>query len=145
MQRTKTLKLVLGLAGLAPALAAHANETAETESCATVEVHGVRPQQGFLMVAAYADAASFGSKPIAQKRLPAGDATMSFAFCGLGAGPVALTMYQDLDGDGQMGRNLLGMPTEPWGATGHPGSFGPAWETTQVALDGKPLLVQLSQ
>jgi hypothetical protein len=44
-----------------------------------------------------------------------------------------------------MGRNLLGVPSEPWGASGTPGTFGPNWDSTRVALDGRAIVVKLSQ
>ena len=118
---------------------------ARADTCATVEVRNVRPGQGFLMVAAYADAATFGKTAVASLRLPAGDAVMNFQLCGLPGTSVALTSFQDLDGDGKMARNLLGMPTEPWGASGSPGPFGPAWETSALALDGTVISLSLSQ
>ena len=58
---------------------------------------------------------------------------------------MALSLFQDLDSDGKFGRNLLGMPTEPWGSSGTPGAFGPSWDTGRVALDGKAIAVRLSQ
>ena len=115
------------------------------QGCATVEVHNVRPQQGFLMLAAYADADTYNKTPLAQMRLAAGDASMTFQLCGLSGESVALTLFQDLDSDGKMGRNLLGMPTEPWGSSGSPGMFGPQWETGKVALDGRTIVVKMSQ
>ncbi len=115
------------------------------EGCARVEVQNVRPQQGFLMLAAFADEAGFGNRPVTSLRLASGDATMRFELCGLSGTQTALTLYQDLDGDGRMGRNLLGMPTEPWGASGDPGTMGPSWATTHRALDGQVLVVRMSQ
>ncbi len=117
---------------------------AHAQDCATVEVHNVRPQSGQLMLAAYADAETFGKKPIQTLRVPAGAATMTVQFCGLTGSAVALMLYQDLDGDGKMGRNLMGIPSEPWGGSGTPGMFGPTWETGRVALDGKPIVVRMS-
>ena len=113
--------------------------------CVKVEVQNVRPQQGQLMVAAFGSAESFGKKPMAQMRVPAGEATTTFELCGLSGDSVALTMFQDLDSDGQMGHNLLGMPSEPWGSSGKPGTFGPSWETAKVALDGSTIVVRLTQ
>ena len=124
--------------GLAPA--AHA----ENAGCATVEVRNVRPQQGQLMVAAFASAETFGRKPLAALRVPAGEATMRVQLCGLSGDEVALMLYQDLDGDGRMARNLLGMPTEPWGSSGTPGAFGPSWDTGKVSLDGRAIAVSMS-
>jgi len=133
----KTLTLTAALLFTATAQAAAPN------GCVQVDVHNVRPQQGRLMVAAYADADSFNKKALTQMRLPAGDAVTSFQLCGLTGDVVALTMFQDLDGDGKMAKNLLGMPTEPWGASGSPGTFGPTWDTGRVPLDGTPIVVKL--
>lgn len=132
---------LLGSIGTSPVTA----QTAPAGSCAQVEVHNVRAQQGLLMVAAFADADSFGKKPQTQLKLPAGDTVMRFELCGLQGSEVALTLFQDLDADGKMGRNLMGMPTEPWGGSGTPGTFGPSWESGRVALDGKLIVVKLSQ
>jgi uncharacterized protein (DUF2141 family) len=118
---------------------------AGTPGCATVEVSNVRPQQGYLMVAAYGDAESFGKKPITSLRIAAGDTTMSFPLCGLSGEAVALTLYQDLDGDGKLNRNIVGMPTEPWGGSGSPGAMGPSWDKSRVPLDGRALVVRMSQ
>jgi uncharacterized protein (DUF2141 family) len=140
MQRLPTLTALL-LASAAFASLAQA----QAAGCATVEVHNVRPQQGNLMLVAYADAESYNKKPLVSMRLPAGDATMSFQVCGLAAGTVALALFQDLDSDGKMARNVLGIPMEPWGSSGTPGAFGPSWETGKVAVDGKPIVVRMSQ
>ena len=118
---------------------------AQAQDCVTVEVHHVRAQQGQLMLAFYADAGSFGKKPVHAMRVPAGDTTMRIEVCGLKAPEVALMAFQDLDGDGKMNRNPLGIPSEPWGSSGTPGTFGPSWETGKVALDGKPIVVRMSQ
>jgi uncharacterized protein (DUF2141 family) len=141
--------LVITLAvTLALPAAAQSNATppaAAQSGCATVEVYNVRPGQGFLMVAAFADGASFRSRPTVALRLPAAAATMRFPLCGLVGDVVALALFQDLDGDGKMGANLVGMPTEPWGSSGSPGAFGPSWDSAKVALDGSPIVVRLSQ
>lgn len=139
---TLGIALLAGACALAP-LAARAAEPQAT-GCATVEVNNVRPGQGFLMVSAFADAAGFGKQPTTALRVAAGEATMRFELCGLKGPEVALMLFQDLDSDGRMARNLMGMPTEPWGSSGSPGMFGPAWETGKVALDGKAIVVRMS-
>ena len=116
-----------------------------TEGCAEVIVENVRPQQGQLLLAAYGNALSFGKTALTQHRMPAGEARMSFKLCNLSGNEVALTLFQDLDSDGKMARNLLGVPSEPWGASGSPGTFGPSWDSARVALDGKPIVIKLSQ
>ena len=117
---------------------------AQAQTCAQVEVHHVRPQQGHLMVEAFADAQSYGKKAVVAVRVPAGDAITRLELCGLSPGSIALRVFQDLDSDGKMARNPMGVPTEPWGSSGKPGMFGPTWDATQVALDGSALVVSLS-
>ena len=125
-------------------VAAAASPAAWAQDCATVEVRNVRPGQGSLMITAYTDADSYGKKPVTSIRLPAGEAVMSFQLCGLSGNDLALMLFQDLDSDGMMGRNLMGLPTEPWGSSGTPGMFGPTWETGRVARDAGPIVVNVS-
>ena len=128
------------LLGSAPAWAAQ-----PAEGCVNVEVQNVRPQQGQLMVVAFVDAESYGKKALVSIKVPAAEATTRFELCGLTGDTLAITMYQDLDSDGKMGKNVLGLPTEPWGSSGTPGLFGPSWATGKVARDGSVVVVKLSQ
>lgn len=142
--------VALACAGLAQAqtvaapAALDAAASAPAGLCATVEIENVRPGQGQVMIAAYGSAETFGKRPLKSIRVPAGEARMSVQLCGLIGGEVALMLFQDLDNDGKMGRNLMGMPTEPWGSSGNPGMFGPQWDTGKVALDGRPIAVKMS-
>ena len=138
---TRPLLATALLAGLTAA----AISPAQAQDCATVEVRNVRPGQGSLRVAAYADADTYGKKPLMSIRVPAGDAVTSLQLCGLTGPNVALMLFQDLDNDGKMARNLLGLPNEPWGSSGTPGMFGPSWETGRVARSEAPIVVTMSQ
>lgn len=141
-----TLFTTTAAALLSAVLLAAAPPAAAQEGCAQVEVHNVRPQQGHLMLVAYGSADQYRKKPLTQLRLAAGEAaTMRFSVCGLaGSGEVALMLFQDLDSDGRMGTNVVGMPNEPWGSSGSPGAFGPSWETGRVKLDGAVIVVKMS-
>jgi uncharacterized protein (DUF2141 family) len=141
----KQALFLVATAAVLCAAAITASPAAMAQTCAAVEVHNVRPQQGKLMLAAYGNGESFNKKPMAQIVVPAGDAVTKLEFCGLSGAEVAIVMFQDIDNDGKMGKNMVGMPTEPWGSSGKPGTFGPTWETGKVALDGKPIVVKLSQ
>ena len=127
----------------APAASAAASNTPDGY-CAKVEIDNVRPGQGHVMIAAYGSAETFGKRPLKSIRVPAGEARMKVQLCGLSGSEVALMLFQDLDSDGKMGRNLMGMPTEPWGSSGEPSMFGPQWATGKVALDGRPIAVKMS-
>jgi uncharacterized protein (DUF2141 family) len=114
--------------------------------CANVEVQNVRPAEGMLMVAAYGDAAGFNKSPLVATQMRAGAATMSFSLCGLSGASVALTLYQDLNGNGKLDANAFGIPSEPWGASGKPHAMmAPTWEMTMVPLDGSTIVVKLSK
>ncbi|WP_372525469.1 DUF2141 domain-containing protein [Piscinibacter sp.] len=131
---------------VAAAAAAFSTSAARAEGCAQVEVQNVRPDHGMLMVAAYGGAADYKKKPAASMQVRPSAATLRFSVCGLGGPAVALSMYQDLNSNGKLDANLLGIPSEPWGATGKPSNFAaPSWDSTQVALDGSVLVVKLSQ
>lgn len=127
-------------ATLAPAPAASA------QGCIDVEVRNVRPSQGTLMVAVYSDTATFNKQPSATTQLPApSEATAKIQLCGIAGSPVALMLFQDLNGNGKLDKNVFGIPSEPWGASGttQPTS-APSWESAAVVLDGKPIVVTLS-
>ncbi|MEO5735209.1 MAG: DUF2141 domain-containing protein [Rubrivivax sp.] len=139
------MRIAMTLATVATALVALPALAADS-GCATVEVQNVRPKQGRLMVAAYLDVGSFRKTSASSLDLAAGDdATVRFQLCGLSGTEVALTLFQDLDSNGKLNTNLLGVPSEPWGASGSPGVMGPKWDTTRVPLNGEPIVVRMSQ
>ena len=135
------------LAAVAGATLLTSTPVAAQDGCVTVEVQHVRPKQGNLLLQAFASADTYRKKPVAAVRVAAGDAdTQRVQLCGLaGAAEMAVTMFQDLDADGRMATNFVGMPTEPWGSSGSPGAFGPSWESGRVKLDGGVVVVKLSQ
>jgi uncharacterized protein (DUF2141 family) len=128
------------------AVPAQAQGVAPPPGCVQLEVQNVRAEQGTLMIAAYADAASFNKTPLVATQMRAGAATMSFALCGLSGTSVALTLYQDLNGNGKLDANALGIPSEPWGASGKPAAMAaPTWDNSVVPLDGATVVVKLSK
>ena len=119
---------------------------APAAGCVQVEVQNVRAEQGMLMIAAYGDTASFNKAPLIATQMRAGTATMTFPLCGVAGPMVALTMYQDLNGNGKLDANAFGIPREPWGASGKPAPMAaPTWDTTAVLVDGTTIVVKLSK
>jgi uncharacterized protein (DUF2141 family) len=59
-----------------------------------------------------------------------------------GAGVYAVSCYQDLNGNGKMDTNLVGIPTEPYGfsAGARPKFRAPTWEEAKTWFDGKTAL-----
>ena len=113
------------------------------QACVRVEVQNVRPQQGMLMVAAYAEAENYNKKPLAMMSLRPDGETVQLQVCGATGPAIALSLFQDLNGNQKLDTNLLGIPSEPWGASGKPsGLEAPRWETTQVPVaDGAGVVV----
>jgi|KBSMisStandDraft_5_1062788.scaffolds.fasta_scaffold143621_2 uncharacterized protein (DUF2141 family) len=128
------------------AVPARAEGVATPAGCVQLEVRNVRAEQGMLMIAAYGDAGSFNKAPLVATQMRAGAATMSFALCGLSGSSVALTLYQDLNGNGKLDANALGVPSEPWGASGKTAAMtAPSWDSSVVPLDGATIVIKLSQ
>lgn len=93
-----------------------------------VQVQQIKPKQGTVVVALYNKAADF---PVPQKRLAVqvieaqGD-TAAATFHDLAAGRYAVVAYQDENRNGQLDKNFLGIPTEPYGFSNDArGSMGP--------------------
>lgn len=119
---------------------------AHAQVCAQVEVQGLRIGEGMLMIAAYADEASFRKTPVATLKVEPIAKTLKVEVCGLTGSAVAFTMYQDLNGNAKLDTNPFGLPIEPWGASGKPLAFAPpTWGATQVPLDGSTVTVKLIQ
>lgn len=116
------------------------------QTCVQVEVQNVRPDAGMVMVAAYSEAAAFRKTPVVATQMKAAAATMTVPLCGLTGTSVALALYQDLNGNGKLDANALGIPSEPWGASGTTMPMtGPSWESSMVPLDGRTIVVKLSK
>ena len=144
--RALPITVVVSILSTAMLATAPVPARAQTPACVTVEVQNVRPEQGMLMIAAYADADSFNKSAVVATQMKAGAATMTFPLCGLGSASVALTLFQDLNGNGKLDANAFGIPSEPWGASGKPAAMAaPTWETTAVPLDGTTIVVKLSK
>lgn len=130
---------------LAPSLLALAT-AAPAQHCVPVEVQQVRSGEGRLMLMAYDAEADFRQRPATAVQLRADAERLQLQLCGLRGEAVALAVFQDLNGNGRLDTNALGMPDEPWGSSGTPSGFGPpSWATAQVPRNGQPIVVRLSK
>jgi uncharacterized protein (DUF2141 family) len=119
---------------------------ARAAGCAAVEVHNLQPGKGRLMVAGYRDADSFRKIAEVQMMLEVDAETMQLQVCGLRGDAVALTLFQDLNGNGLLDANPFGIPIEPWGASGRtPPMAAPTWDSARVPLDGSAIVIRLTK
>jgi uncharacterized protein (DUF2141 family) len=113
------------------AIAAHA----QTPTCPVLSVTGLKPDQGTLMIAVYASEDSFFKKPVWMNALKVTDADVKVPVCNLDASEIAVTAFQDLNGNQTLDSNPMGIPSEPYAASGSPAMFGPpTWKDTKVTF-----------
>jgi uncharacterized protein (DUF2141 family) len=82
-----------------------------TTTCPTVHIDGLKAGEGFVMLAAYDNASTFFKKSVWQIR------------------------------NGKLDSNPLGIPAEPYGASGSPPAFGaPTWDATKVRVTADSII-----
>jgi len=126
--------LVAAGGGLASEVRAQAQSTS-----LAVTVTGLKSAQGKLVACLWRDKAGFPScarsRTARRVSLPVSAATMQVSFPDLAPGRYAVTVEHDENGDGKMGRNFIGMPTEGVGASNNPGGM-PGFDKSLVRIDG---------
>ena len=121
MLRLTTLLAALTLAG-----GAHAAEPAGE---LTVTFQNLKAKTGAIMLSLTASEDAYADKApaTAQAMVPASGDTASTTFKGLAPGRYAIKAFHDVNGDGKMGANPFGMPTEPFAFSNNAhGNMGPA-------------------
>ena len=101
---------------------------------------------GNIRAAIYADAAAFDRGTILTgKTLPAVSGTTKLTFSGLEPGSYGIALFQDLNGNEKLDRNLLGAPIEPFGFSNNPviGFAAPTFEEFVVDFDGSPTTLNI--
>ena len=114
----------------------------------TLTVTDIAEHKGALMVAVY-DAAGYDTdKAVTGLSVPVTGATASTTI-ELPAGTYGIKLFHDVDGDGKMGMNPFGMPTEPFAfSNSAPAQFGPAkWDAAKfdVAAPGTAHTIRLQK
>jgi uncharacterized protein (DUF2141 family) len=102
-----------------------------------LDVTGLAPLSGQLMVAVYTSEADWNqNNAFRAARVDVDSGTLMLAFEGLAPGSYGIKMFHDVDADGVMGTNLMGIPTEPFAFSNNArGSFGPAtWSDANFAI-----------
>lgn len=108
----------------------------------TVTVDGVTGAQGNVMVALFDKASEFPSgNRFKVQMVPAAAGTARLVFKDIPPGRYALSAFQDVNGNGRLDANMVGLPTEPYGASRDArGKMGPpAFDDAAVTLGGQPL------
>jgi uncharacterized protein (DUF2141 family) len=105
-----------------------------TSACPTLNVTGLKPDEGVLMIAVYAKSDEFFKKAAWMTAQKVSSSSMQIPVCNLDAEEIAITAFQDMNGNQKLDTNPIGIPTEPYAASGTPSMFGaPTWKDTKVA------------
>jgi len=102
----------------------------------TVRVEHVRSDHGAILAALYENEASFmnPAKARATFKVKAVTGEVQYVFHDLPAGKYALSTFHDENGNGQLDRNLVGLPKEGYGFSNSKGSLRPP-RFSQAAFD----------
>jgi uncharacterized protein (DUF2141 family) len=140
---TKFNALIAGLAGAVVLLAAAHPARAETAAAAptgvlTVTLQGMDEHKGAVRIALFASEAGYDGQgaPVRAVEVPVDAATESVSFSGLAPGRYAFKMFHDINGNGEMDANFMGIPVEPFAFSNNaPARFGPAkWDAASFDL-----------
>ncbi|MGE0622423.1 MAG: DUF2141 domain-containing protein [Pseudomonadales bacterium] len=105
----------------------------------TVTVAGIEGGTGQLMVAIVDGEDAFDGQraPLLSLLLPPSAKEVTFSTDALPPGDYGVRVMHDVNGNGEMDENLVGMPTEPWGFSNNAmGSFGPpGWQDVRFTLN----------
>jgi uncharacterized protein (DUF2141 family) len=92
----------------------------------TIEVSNITELKGSVMVALYVNGETWLGKPAHGSGAPANAEKVTVKFTDVPAGTYAAAVYQDVNGNGKMDSNVMGIPTEPYGFSNNAtGRFGP--------------------
>lgn len=81
----------------------------------SVQFSGIETKAGKIMVALFDSEAAFnGGRPIRSLMVSADGSEVTALVEGVPTGRYAIKSFHDIDGDGKLGSNMLGIPTEPY-------------------------------
>ncbi|MFK7890814.1 MAG: DUF2141 domain-containing protein [Granulosicoccus sp.] len=115
----------------------------------TVTVSNIQISKGRVMLAIYDSKENFNGQILHAEKVQARKGEVTFRYPNLPTGEYAVMVFQDLNGSGKLDTDLLGRPTEPWGASmrDKPSFRAPTWSDVCFKLpeDGLSLTVELQQ
>lgn len=139
-------KKTLATAGLATALAL--TGTAAAAADLEVVVSGLNSAEGDARIAVHKRVSGVrfpGDGVVAATIRKAVKGEMRVVFAGLAPGDYAVAAFHDADGNGELGRNIVGLPTEGFGfSNGATGFMGPpSFDKAAITVGSKDARVSV--
>jgi uncharacterized protein (DUF2141 family) len=126
MNQLKSAFIAIAMTGVSFSAAAVAQDANAT---LTLSFTGIAETEGAVMgvLVDSEDAYNDKAAPVRMIMITADKAEIATQLAGLKPGRYAVKSFHDIDGDGQMGTNPYGMPTEPFAFSNNAvGNMGPA-------------------
>lgn len=130
------MRLLLLLVLIFPLTATAQAQTPLEAGTLRVVVTGMKSDAGAVRVALFDSEAAFTRTSADAAVLTIADGQAVWTVDGLSPGRYAVAAFHDEDGDGEMGRGLFSIPSEPYGfSRGARGRFGPPkWKDASIAV-----------
>lgn len=111
-----------------------------------VKIASVEEAKGKISMAVYNNENDFSKTVLTGVTEKAVKGEMLFSFPNLPAGDYAVMVYQDVNDNGKLDSNLLGIPKEPWGASleGTKVFGAPQWADTRFSLSENGTTITIS-
>lgn len=123
----RRLSLFITVLAAASLLAAGAPSAVAEPAKLVIAVTGLKDVKGQMMIALFDQAGYETDRAVASVNVPVTTAEVRHSFANLAPGAYGVKLFHDVDGDGKMGTNPFGLPTEPYGFSNNArGQFGPA-------------------
>lgn len=119
-----------------PAIADH-HAGDEAGASLSLTVSGISRDGGYIMVGVFNSEDGWDSNSaVTGGRIEVTGDQVTIDFPGLEPGSYGLKLYHDVDGNGALDTNMMGIPTEPFAFSNNAmGRFGPAsWDDAQFEL-----------
>jgi uncharacterized protein (DUF2141 family) len=128
-----TLASLVSLSALSLSLMCGAAQAGELH----VEVKGLTEIKGDLLVAVFNQKGQWLKQASVNRKLGVTQSVLSVQFDNLPEGEYAVSVFHDLNSNGKLDSNAVGMPTEPYGFSNNAaGNFGPpSFDAAKIKLD----------
>lgn len=130
-------------------LALFINSTGAAENTGTliVDIKGFADSEGYAMVAVFDSEAAYkeGSPKTAKAKARVTDQKARAVFKDLKYGTYAVAMFHDRNANGEIDKNVMGIPKEPYGHSNNArGIFGPPpFDKVKIELDGPEKQIEI--
>ncbi|NOX81403.1 MAG: DUF2141 domain-containing protein [Alphaproteobacteria bacterium] len=112
-------------AGVAASSALILSAAAAGDAAITVTITDIETPEGFMMIAIF-DEAGWEGESLEAVRLPVSGDSFTTTLALPSPGQYGLKVFHDVDGNGKLNSNMIGIPTEPFGFSNNaPPRFGP--------------------